>query len=56
LWVPLQLAPWPYSLARFALDPLVDMMVIFLAGQFLSVGMKTSPLSHLSFLPLAGAL
>ncbi len=32
------------------------MMAILLTGQFLSVGMKTSPLSHLSLLPLAGAL
>ncbi len=29
---------------------------MFLAGPFLSAGMKTSPLSHLSLLPLAGAL
>ncbi len=30
--------------------------MMFLAGLFLSGGMKTSPLPHLSSLPLAGAL
>ncbi len=32
------------------------MMVMFLAGSFLSAGMKTSPLPYLSSLPPAGAL
>ncbi len=56
LQVPLLLAPRPHSLAPLALDPLVEMMVVLLAGQFRSVGMKTSPLTHLGLLPLAAAL